>query len=67
MRALPVSALTYSGEKTYCWTHENGHAVRTEVQTGVSDGEWIEVTNRQAPTAGTARRIPGCRSTARSR
>ena len=28
---------------------ENGHAVRTEVQTGVSDGEWIEVTNRQLP------------------
>jgi hypothetical protein len=23
--------------------------VRTEVQTGVSDGEWIEVTNRQVP------------------
>ena len=27
--------------------YENGRAVRTEVQTGVSDGEWIEVTNRQ--------------------
>ena len=23
--------------------------MRTEVQTGVSDGEWIEVTNRQRP------------------
>ena len=51
VRALPESALTYSGDKTYCWTHEDGHAVRTEVQTGVSDGEWIEVTNRQVPTA----------------
>ena len=25
--------------------------VRTEIQTGVSDGEWIEVTNLQRPTA----------------
>ncbi|APW63694.1 efflux RND transporter periplasmic adaptor subunit [Paludisphaera borealis] len=49
VRALPLSALTHSGEKTYCWKHENGRAVRTEVQTGVSDGEWIEVTNRRVP------------------
>ena len=25
--------------------------MRTEIQTGVSDGEWIEVTNLQRPTA----------------
>ena len=49
VRALPVSALTYSNEKAYYWTPENGHAVRTEVRTGVSDGEWIEVTNRRVP------------------
>jgi HlyD family secretion protein len=55
VRALPLSTLTYSGEKAYCWTIDKGHAVRTEVQTGVSDGEWIEVTNRQVPpTAGQA-------------
>ncbi len=51
VRALPVSALSHSGEKTYCWSYENGKAVRTEIQTGVSDGEWIEVTNRQLPTS----------------
>ena len=45
VRALPLSALTYSGDKTYCWKYQDGHAVRTEIQTGVSDGEWIEVTN----------------------
>jgi HlyD family secretion protein len=56
VRALPVSALTYSGEKTYCWSYENGKAVRTEIQTGVSDGEWIEVTNRQLATASDANR-----------
>ncbi len=50
--ALPVSALTHSGEKAYYWSYENGKAVRTEVQTGVSDGQWIEVTNRrQRPVA----------------
>jgi HlyD family secretion protein len=49
VRALPLSALIHAGEKTYCWKYENGRAVRTEVQTGVSDGEWIEVTNRRIP------------------
>jgi multidrug efflux pump subunit AcrA (membrane-fusion protein) len=49
--ALPVSALTHSGEKTFCWKHENGKAVRAEIQTGVSDGEWIEVTNLQRSMA----------------
>jgi len=33
--------------KIFFWSCENGHAVRTEVQVGVSDGQWIEVTNRQ--------------------
>jgi multidrug efflux pump subunit AcrA (membrane-fusion protein) len=46
-RAVPVKALTYDGDQTFCWRHENGKAVRTEVQTGVSDGEWVEVTNRR--------------------
>jgi hypothetical protein len=49
VRALPVSALTHSGEKTYCWMYKDGHAVRAEIQTGVSNGEWIEVTNLQRP------------------
>src|SRR5262249_40085406 len=39
VRALPVSALTHTGERTYCWTYEDGRAVRNEVRTGVSDGE----------------------------
>jgi HlyD family secretion protein len=49
-KALPVAALTYSGEKTFCWTYKDGRAVRTEVRTGISDGDWIEVTNLQRPT-----------------
>jgi HlyD family secretion protein len=51
VRALPMSALIPSGEQTYCLVHKNGRAVRTEIQTAVSDGEWIEVTNRQAPAS----------------
>ncbi len=46
-KALPVAALTHSGEKTFCWTYKDGRAVRTEVRTGISDGDWIEVTNLQ--------------------
>jgi HlyD family secretion protein len=48
VQALPESALIYDGDKAYCWMYEGGHAVRTELRTGVGDGEWIEVTNRQA-------------------
>ena len=51
VRTLPVSALTHSGDQTFCWTYKNGHAARAEIQTGVSDGEWIEVTNLQHPAA----------------
>ena len=49
VRALPVDALVHSGDQTFCWLYDNGKAVRTEVETGVSDDEWIEVTNRRPP------------------
>jgi multidrug efflux pump subunit AcrA (membrane-fusion protein) len=52
VRALPESALTHSGETAYYWTHEDGRAARTEVRTGVTDGEWIEVTNRRLRPSG---------------
>ena len=51
VRALPISALIHSGEKTYCWECEKGRAVRAEIRTGVSDGKWIEVTNVQPPSS----------------
>ncbi len=54
VRALPVSALTHSGDKTYCWTYQDGHAQRAEIQTGVTDGDWIEVTNLERPNGSTA-------------
>jgi HlyD family secretion protein len=49
VRAVPANALIYNGDQAYYWSYENGHAVQTAVQVGVSDGEWIEVTNRQVP------------------
>jgi RND family efflux transporter MFP subunit len=49
VRALPESAFTYSGDKAFCWLYKQGHAVRTEVRTGVSDGAWMEITNLQPP------------------
>ncbi len=49
VRSLPLDALVYSGAKTFCWLYEDGHAVRTEIRTGISDGDWIEVTNRRVP------------------
>jgi HlyD family secretion protein len=49
VRAVPESAIAYSGDQAYYWALDNGRAVRTDVQTGISDGEWIEVTNRRSP------------------
>ena len=46
VRALPVSAVTQIGNQTYCFLAVGGKAVRTPVQTGVSDGSWVEVTGR---------------------
>ena len=37
VRALPVTALTYVGDKTFCWMYKDGHAERVEIQTGVTD------------------------------
>jgi multidrug resistance efflux pump len=51
VRALPLDAFVYSGDQTFCWLYKDGRAVRTEIQTGVSDGSWTEVTNRRAPAS----------------
>jgi HlyD family secretion protein len=51
VRALPVTALTQVGDQSFCWMCDNGHAVRAEIQTGVSDDQWIEVTNHRLPAS----------------
>jgi membrane fusion protein (multidrug efflux system) len=44
---VPDSALTHSGGKSFLWRYENGRARRTEIETGIREGKWIEVTNRR--------------------
>ena len=45
--ALRNTELDYWHGRTFYWTLEHDRTVRMEVQTGVSDGEWTEVTNRR--------------------
>jgi multidrug efflux pump subunit AcrA (membrane-fusion protein) len=52
VRALPVAAVTQIGNQTYCYLALGGKAVRTPVQTGVSDGTWVEVTGKLVRPAG---------------
>ena len=52
VRALPIDALFYSGEQVYCWQYDGGKAVRMEIEIGVRDDEWVEVTNRRLAPAG---------------
>jgi multidrug efflux pump subunit AcrA (membrane-fusion protein) len=49
--ALPLAAITQGGDKTYCWIGRNGHAERIEIRTGISDGDWIEVTSFRPATS----------------
>ena len=51
VQALPEAALTHVGDKTYCWLYNDGRAQRSEVRTGISDGNWIEITSIEHPTA----------------
>jgi hypothetical protein len=51
VQSLPEAALTHVGDKTYCWLYKAGRAQRSEVRTGISDGNWIEVTSIEHPTA----------------
>jgi hypothetical protein len=49
VQALPLDSLVRSGDQTFCWLYESGKAVQPELETGVSDDKWIEVTNRRPP------------------
>jgi RND family efflux transporter MFP subunit len=45
--AIPLRALDARGEQSYCWLAQDGRATRFEIEVGVSDGSFIEVTNRR--------------------
>jgi HlyD family secretion protein len=51
VQALPVDAVVHNGDVTSVWMYEGGKAVQAEVETGVSDDAWIEVTNRRPPVS----------------
>ena len=50
VRALPKSAFSHAGGKSFVWLYEDGRAKRTEIQTGITEDTWIEVTNRRVKT-----------------
>lgn len=50
--ALPVSALERIDGQTFYRGYAKDRVVRTEVQTGISDGSWIEVVKRRSPGSG---------------
>ncbi len=49
--ALPKTAVDYNDGKAFYWACKDNHAQRMEVQTGVSDDDWIEIV-RLRPLSG---------------
>lgn len=47
VRALPAEAIVRDGARTYFWLRRDGKAARVEVETGIGDGNWVEVTRRR--------------------
>jgi RND family efflux transporter MFP subunit len=45
--ALPVGAVTEVGNQVCCYVVQGGKAVRTPVETGLSDGTWVEVRRKR--------------------
>ncbi len=45
--AVPIEAVFVSGNQSYCYLFAGGKAVQTPLQTGMSDGHWIEVPKKQ--------------------
>ena len=41
---IPVDSVYYLNEQAYVYRYQNGKAVKTDVTTGISDGERIEIT-----------------------
>jgi HlyD family secretion protein len=51
--AVPADSVVEIGNRLCCYLVDNGQAVRTQLQSGVSDGHWTEVVKRRSyPTAG---------------
>ncbi len=44
---LPAGAVAVLGNETFCYLVEDGRAVKTQVQRGISDGTWVEVPKKK--------------------
>ena len=47
VKAVPTTAVMEKGDQACCYQVVDGKAVRTPVQTGVSDGTWVEVRRKE--------------------
>jgi RND family efflux transporter MFP subunit len=45
--AVPTAAIFDAGNQRYCFLVQDGKVCRTAVQTGISDGEWVELLRKQ--------------------
>jgi HlyD family secretion protein len=45
--AVPMSCVIEVGSQNVCYMYDDGKAVRTPVQAGISDGPWIELLRKQ--------------------
>lgn len=59
VRAVPAAAITDIGNERYCYLLQDGKAVRTAVQTGLSDGTWIALLKKRVDPAGSWTDITG--------
>ncbi|HEX3601401.1 MAG TPA: efflux RND transporter periplasmic adaptor subunit [Lacipirellulaceae bacterium] len=48
VRAIPNSATVQIGNRMCCYLVDNGKALRTQIQTGVTDGNWTEVVKKES-------------------
>jgi HlyD family secretion protein len=46
VRALPLASVVELGNQNCCFVYQDGKAVQTPVQIGLSDGKWIEVAKK---------------------
>jgi RND family efflux transporter MFP subunit len=47
VQAVPAGAITVLGNQNCCYLLEDGKAVKTPIQVGISDGKWTEVAGKQ--------------------
>jgi HlyD family secretion protein len=53
VRAIPKPAIVEVGNRMCCYTIRDGKAVRMQIQSGIGDGNWVEVLKQRTfPTSG---------------